>query len=46
MTQKVTGIKFEDIDRKWIKNNLYQYTARAVIKSLKFHVELLVKIEV
>ncbi|XP_029052730.1 uncharacterized protein LOC114880652 isoform X1 [Osmia bicornis bicornis] len=45
ISQKMSGIAFKDIDRKWINNNLYQYTTLAVINPLKFHVELLVKIE-
>jgi len=45
ITGQVTGITFEDIDRKWLRDNVYMYVAKVVTKTITFNVELTVTFE-
>ncbi|XP_078035389.1 uncharacterized protein LOC144469241 isoform X2 [Augochlora pura] len=45
VTRKVTGIRFENMDRELLDDNILKYTAKLITASLKFFIELTVKIE-
>ncbi|XP_012139400.2 uncharacterized protein LOC100882951 isoform X2 [Megachile rotundata] len=45
ISRKVSNLTFENIDRKWLKDNSYNYTALVATNCLKFHVALLVTLE-
>ncbi|KZC05668.1 PREDICTED: uncharacterized protein LOC107193917 [Dufourea novaeangliae] len=45
VTRQVTGIRFENIDRQWLKNDIYQYNAKLITAVLELLLELKVKIE-
>ncbi|XP_076293548.1 uncharacterized protein LOC143215348 isoform X2 [Lasioglossum baleicum] len=45
VTRQVSGIKFENIDRKWMNDNIFKYTADVVTSALEFFVELTVEIK-
>lgn len=45
ISRKVSNLMFENVDRKWLKDNIYKYTALASTNCLQFHVELLVTLE-
>jgi len=42
ITGQVTGITFKDVNRKWLRNNVYMYIAEVVTKTVSFNVELTV----
>lgn len=46
ITGQVTGITFEDIDRTWLRDNVYMYVAKVVTKTIAFDVKLTVAFEV
>lgn len=46
ITGQVTGITFEDIDRTWLRDNVYMYIAKVVTKTISFNVKLTVSFEV
>ncbi|XP_036139388.1 uncharacterized protein LOC105831095 isoform X3 [Monomorium pharaonis] len=39
---QVTGIVFKDVDRKWLHDDIYMYTAKVITKTISFNVELTV----
>ena len=45
-SRQASGITFKDIDKKWLRDNVYKYTTYLVTKTLNFYVELTVKLEV
>ncbi|CAL7934876.1 unnamed protein product [Xylocopa violacea] len=45
ITRKVTGISYENVDRKWLHDKIYKYTAKLITDVLNVNVELIVKIE-
>ncbi|XP_076652835.1 uncharacterized protein LOC143359062 [Halictus rubicundus] len=45
VTRQVTGIKFQNIVRKWMNDDIFKYTADIVTSDLNFIIELAVKIE-
>ncbi|KAK9293705.1 hypothetical protein QLX08_011413 [Tetragonisca angustula] len=44
-SRQASGITFKDIDKKWLRDNVYKYTTYLVTKTLNFYVELTVKLE-
>lgn len=46
ITGQVTGITFKDIDRKWLRDNVYMYTAKVITKTISFNVNLTVTLQV
>ncbi|XP_036139381.1 uncharacterized protein LOC105831095 isoform X2 [Monomorium pharaonis] len=42
ITGQVTGIVFKDVDRKWLHDDIYMYTAKVITKTISFNVELTV----
>ncbi|XP_011162362.1 uncharacterized protein LOC105197600 isoform X2 [Solenopsis invicta] len=45
ITSQVTGITFKDVDRKWLNNDIYMYTAKVVTKTISFNMELTVALK-
>ncbi|KOC67268.1 hypothetical protein WH47_00138 [Habropoda laboriosa] len=45
VSQQITGITFENTEREWLHNNIYQYTTTLVTKVLQIYVVLQVKLE-
>ncbi|XP_031836592.1 uncharacterized protein LOC116428720 isoform X2 [Nomia melanderi] len=45
VTCEVMGIRFENIDREWLNNNIYKYIAEMITSALQCILELTVKIE-
>ncbi|XP_012060579.1 PREDICTED: uncharacterized protein LOC105623812 [Atta cephalotes] len=42
ITAKVTGITFENVDRKLLRDDIYIYTAEVITKTISFDIELTV----
>lgn len=40
------GITFKDVDRKWLHDNVYTYTAKVTTKTISFNIELTVTFKV
>ncbi|XP_066598116.1 uncharacterized protein [Prorops nasuta] len=38
----VNGIEFNDVDKQWVKDNIYKYEAIVVLTHIKFFIELLI----
>ncbi|XP_053973964.1 uncharacterized protein LOC128873935 isoform X1 [Hylaeus volcanicus] len=45
ITSKISGITFEDIEKKWLRKNIYQYTTHLVTTTVQFLLQLIVKLE-
>ncbi|XP_033336323.2 uncharacterized protein LOC117226270 [Megalopta genalis] len=45
VTRKVTGIRFQNMDRELLDDNIFKYTAELITSALKFFVELSVKLK-
>ncbi|XP_076233934.1 uncharacterized protein LOC143178892 [Calliopsis andreniformis] len=45
VASQVTGITFTDIDKKWLKDDLYCYTTKLVTKSISILIKLIVDIK-
>ncbi|KAI4499737.1 hypothetical protein M0802_004993 [Mischocyttarus mexicanus] len=45
MTRRISGIKFENTTKNWIKNCIYKYTTNVDTKVIKFHLELTVDLK-
>lgn len=45
VTRQITGIKFKNVDRKWMNDNIFKYTANLVTSVLKIFIELTIKRE-
>jgi len=46
ITAKVTGITFENVDRKLLRDDIYIYTAEVITKTISFDIELTVILKV
>lgn len=46
ITGQVMGITFKDVDRKWLHDNVYMYTAKVITKTIFFNVKLTVTLKV
>lgn len=46
VSQQISGITFENTDRKWLHDSTYKYTTYLTTKALNLHVELIVKLQV
>ncbi|XP_063976818.1 uncharacterized protein LOC135162370 [Diachasmimorpha longicaudata] len=44
-TQQATGIFFQNVDKKWLRDNVWNYTSKVVMKILKFNLELTVDLK-
>ncbi|XP_012276177.1 uncharacterized protein LOC105697435 [Orussus abietinus] len=44
-SRRIFGITFNDIEKKWLKNNEYLYTARVITKAIKFFLDLKVDLK-
>ncbi|XP_077275174.1 uncharacterized protein LOC143904395 [Temnothorax americanus] len=42
ITGQVTGITFENVDRKWLRDDTYMYMAKVVTKTISFNVDVTV----
>ncbi|KYN32625.1 hypothetical protein ALC56_13107 [Trachymyrmex septentrionalis] len=42
ITAQVTGITFDNVDRKLLRNDIYIYTAKVITKTISFDIELTV----
>ncbi|KAL0114966.1 hypothetical protein PUN28_010496 [Cardiocondyla obscurior] len=42
---RITGITFKDVDRKWLHDNTYMYTANVVTKTISFNMEMTITFE-
>ncbi|CAD1473929.1 unnamed protein product, partial [Heterotrigona itama] len=45
LSRQISGITFENIDKKWLHDNIYKYTTYLVTKTLNFYIDLTVKLE-
>ncbi|XP_076752674.1 uncharacterized protein LOC143424490 [Xylocopa sonorina] len=45
ITRKITGISYENIEKKWLHGNTYKYIANLITNALNANIELTVKIE-
>ena len=46
ITAQVTGITFDNVDRKLLRNDIYIYTAKVITKTISFDIELTVILKV
>ncbi|XP_011301343.1 uncharacterized protein [Fopius arisanus] len=44
-TQQATGITFQDVDKKWLRDNVWHYTSKVIMKVLKFNLDLTVDLK-
>lgn len=42
ITGQVTGITFKDVNRKWLRDDVYMYIAKVVTKTISFNLQLTV----
>lgn len=42
ITGQVIGITFKDVDRKWLRDDVYMYIAKVVTKTISFNIKLTV----
>lgn len=42
ITGQVMGITFKDINKKWLHDNIFTYTAKVLTKTFSFNLELTV----
>ncbi|XP_011874647.1 PREDICTED: uncharacterized protein LOC105565783 [Vollenhovia emeryi] len=45
ITGQMTGITFKDVDRKWLRDDTYTYTAKMITKTISLNVELIVTLK-
>ncbi|OAD46930.1 hypothetical protein WN48_08948 [Eufriesea mexicana] len=45
ISRRISGIIFENIDKKWLHDNVYKYTAYLKTKALSFYIELIIKLK-
>lgn len=45
VSQRVTGIEFKNVEKKWLGNDLYLYTALVETKTIQFYLELTVELK-
>lgn len=46
ISSQMTGITFKDVNKKWLKDDIYLYTARVITKTITFNLELTVDFKV
>ncbi|XP_015109970.1 uncharacterized protein LOC107036492 [Diachasma alloeum] len=44
-TQQATGISFQNVDKKWLRDNVWNYTSKVIMKVLKFNLDLTVDLK-
>lgn len=45
VSRQISGIDFNDVDRKWLKDDLYLYTALVETKAIQFYLELTIELK-